>query len=223
MQTKLHTSFSVIYFIVVIDTIVCSSIETLMPMYYFTKPAIVTLLVIYFWLQSFHLDNRTRHITLLALIFSLVGDILLMFSDKSPNYFIGGLVAFLLAHLMYISVFLRLRNKATSPLSILVVLVIYAIGMFYFLKDGLGEMLFPILAYILVILAMVVSAFLRKRLGNINSYNLVFAGAILFMISDSLLALNKFSTPLPFSEISIMLTYASAQYLIVLGILNQKD
>ncbi|MCK5400520.1 MAG: lysoplasmalogenase [Flavobacteriaceae bacterium] len=222
MQSKLHTSFSVVYFIVVIDTIICSSIEKLMPMYYFTKPAILTLLVIYFWLQSTHLNKRTRYITVLALLFSLIGDVLLMFVDKSSNFFIGGLIAFLLAHLMYISVFLKSRNKNANPFSIIVVLLIYASGLFYLIKDGLGEMLIPVLLYLIVILTMAITAFLRKRLASSNSYNLVFAGAIFFMISDSLLALNKFYETLPLSNISIMLTYALAQYLIVSGILKQE-
>jgi uncharacterized membrane protein YhhN len=52
---------------------------------------------------------------------------------------------------------------------------------------------------------------------------LILAGAAFFMISDSLLALNKFYEPLPFSNISIISTYALAQYSIVLGILKQND
>jgi uncharacterized membrane protein YhhN len=95
--------------------------------------------------------------------------------------------------------------------------------MFYFLKDGLHDMLIPVMVYMFVILLMATTAFLRKGIVNNLSYTLVFVGAIFFMISDSLLALNKFHEPLPFSNISIMLTYSIAQYLIVLGILKQKN
>ena len=145
-----------------------------------------------------------------------------MFVSKSANFFLSGLGAFLLAHIMYVLVFLKSRNKAANSLPIVVILLMYASVIFYFLKDGLGDMLIPVLAYLLVILIMAATAFIRKR-SNIDSYKLVFAGAVFFMISDSLLALNKFYEPLPFSNISIMLTYALAQYLIVLGILKQKD
>ena len=145
-----------------------------------------------------------------------------MFVSKSAKFFMSGLVAFLLAHLMYISVFYKSRNKTANTLPIVVILLIYASGIFYFLKDGLGVMLFPVIAYLLVILVMAATAFLRKR-SNRNSYILIFAGAVFFMISDSLLALNKFYEPLPLSNISIILTYALAQYFIVLGILKQKD
>ncbi|MBE9489796.1 MAG: lysoplasmalogenase [Bacteroidetes bacterium] len=222
MQSKLRTTFSVVYFIIVIDAIVCNSIESLSPMYFYFKPAILTSLIVYFWLRSRHLNKITKNITLLALVFSLLGDVLLMFVDKSPNFFIGGLVSFLFAHLMYILVFLKSRNKTATFFPIVVLLLIYASGMFYYLKDGLGNMMIPVIAYMIVILFMLATAFLRKRSKTTNSYNLVFAGAVFFMISDSLLALNKFYQPLPFSSISIMFTYALAQYLIVLGILKQK-
>ena len=59
-----------------------------------------------------------------------------------------------------------------------------------------------------------------KGMVNQTSYNLVFIGAIFFMLSDSILAANKFYQPIPLSNISIMVTYALAQYLIVLGILK---
>lgn len=222
MLTKTETSFSILFFIIVIAELICGSIESLSQFHYFTKPLILISLIIFFCKQSKHLDKRIRNITLIALIFSLTGDILLMFVNTNPNFFIGGLIAFLLAHLMYISVFYKSRNKTASPFPITIILLMYASGIFYFLKDGLGDMLIPVLVYLLVILIMAATAFIRKR-SNRNSYILIFAGAIFFMISDSLLALNKFHEPLPFSNISIILTYALAQYFIVLGVLKQKD
>ena len=121
---------------------------------------------------------------------------------------------------MYILVFLKHRNKTRQPLGFLVVLLVYASFLFYTLYSGLGEMLIPVTIYMLVILTMATSAYLRKGEVNKLSYNFIFAGAILFMISDSLLAVNKFQMPLPLANISIMLTYALAQFLIVLGILK---
>ena len=93
-------------------------------------------------------------------------------------------------------------------------------SLFYFLKDGLGVMLLPVVIYMLVILSMSTSAYLRKDKANILSYGLVFLGAIFFMISDSILALNKFYETIQLANILIMTTYALAQYLIVLGILK---
>lgn len=94
--------------------------------------------------------------------------------------------------------------------------------LFYVMFDGLGDMLYPVTVYMLVILTMAVTAFLRQGKVLPISYTLVFLGALLFMLSDSILALNKFYKPLPLSNISIMLTYALAQYFIVLGLLKNK-
>ncbi len=222
MLTKTEKSFSALFFIIVIVELVFGSTESLSQLHYFSKPLILIALIVFFYKQSKHLNKSIRVITLLALMFSLIGDVLLMFVNKSANFFMSGLVAFLIAHIMYISVFYKSRNKTANKLPIIVILLIYASGLFYFLIDGLGEMLIPVLLYLLVILTMATTAFIRKR-SNKNSYKLVFIGAVFFMISDSLLALNKFYEPLPFSNISIILTYALAQYLIVLGILKQKD
>ena len=161
--------------------------------------------------------------TLLALLFSLAGDVLLMFIDISASFFLSGLVAFLLAHIMYIMVFLDKKNSKKTALIFITVLLIYAIGIFYLLKDGLGDMLIPVIVYMLVILTMVLTSTMRKDNVSKQSYNLVFLGAIFFVISDSFLAINKFYQPVPLSKIIIMSTYSLAQYLIVLGLLKQHD
>ena len=124
---------------------------------------------------------------------------------------------------MYVLLFLKHRNTDKSPFGFIALLLIFAASLFYFLKDGLGVMLIPVVVYMVVILAMSTTAYLRKNKANTLSYGLVFLGALFFMASDSILALNKFHQPIPWSNISIMVTYAIAQYLIVLGVLKLKD
>ena len=222
MLTNTEKQFSILFFVIVLFEIISGSTESLQIVHYIAKPAIVISLMFLFIKTSEGISKSIKRITLLALGFSVLGDILLMFVDQSPHFFTVGLVAFLLAHIMYIVVFLRHRNKQKSILSFVILLLVYASGLFYLLKDGLGEMFVPVIIYMIVILSMATTAFMRKGIVNSNSYNLVFIGAIFFMISDSILALNKFYQPIPFSNISIMLTYALAQYLIVLGILKLK-
>lgn len=223
MRQKILTPFSIVYFIMVINTIICSYDIPLSTMYYVSKPAILTLLIIFYSKQSQSEPMKIRSITLGALILSLIGDILLMFTATSELYFIGGLIAFLLAHIMYILVFLKQRHQQTSTLPITLLLLIYGAGIFYILKDGLNDLLIPVIIYMLVILTMAVTAFLRKGNVSKSSFNLVFFGAIFFLISDSLLALNKFYEPMASSGVTVMLTYGIAQYLIVLGLLKQKS
>ena len=76
--------------------------------------------------------------------------------------------------------------------------------------------------YAFVISLMAVMAVNRKGRVNTLSFNLIFYGAILFLLSDSILAYNKFVSPIGFSGLAIMSTYMAAQYLIVIGVVERK-
>lgn len=185
-----------------------------------TKPLLVSFLLLYFLLNR--AETKTRFLISLALLFSLLGDVLLLFTDRSENYFMFGLLAFLLAHIFYIIQFSRERNKNIGILKPLGSLLIFGGLFFYFLKDDLGSMLLPVCVYMIIILMMAFFAFLRK--GNIpkKSFELVFTGAILFLISDATLAIDKFHSPISNAGILIMGTYGLAQLFIVLGILKSS-
>ena len=222
MKRTINQKFVIIFTIIVLAELFLMNIESLFSLHYFTKPLIVGALIAYFIPHSKHLDKSTKNLTLLALVFSVIGDMLLMFTDVSPNYFTIGLVAFLLAHVMYILVFLKKRNSNQKPYTTIVLLAIYGCILFYALKGGLGDMLVPVLVYMLVILTMAVTAFCRK--GNVikQSFYLVFIGALFFIFSDSLIALDKFYMPIPYARTGIILSYAFAQLLIVSGIIKQE-
>lgn len=222
MFTNLDIRFSILFFLIVISEIITGSIANLQHLHYFTKPAIVLSLIIFFSLSSNGLNLYKRNLTIAALVLSLTGDIALMFVERSPHFFTIGLLAFFLAHIMYCLVFFKSKGYRKSVFGYLLLLLIYASGLFYLLKDGLGAMLIPVVLYMVVIITMAAAAFLRRQDVNSMSYFMVLLGAILFMISDSILALNKFYRPIYLSHISIMTTYALAQYLIVLGILKNK-
>ena len=220
MLTNTEKKFTILFFIIVLIELLTGSTESLKNVHYLAKPAIVISLIFLVVKTSESLSKPIKKLLLLALVFSLLGDVLLLFVDQSEHFFTLGLVAFLTAHIMYVLLFLKHRNKENSPYGFIVLLLIYAASLFYFLKDGLGEMLIPVVVYMLVILTMATTAYLRKNNVNVLSYGLVFLGALFFMVSDSILALNKFYQPIPWSNISIMVTYAIAQYLIVIGILK---
>ena len=192
-------------------------------LHYFSKPLIVISILIFFYSQSQILEKPIKTIMLLALVFSLIGDVALLFDAVNPLYFIIGLASFLLAQIMYVIVFLKQRALKKSPIAFIGLMIIYAAFLFYMVNDGLGDLLIPVIVYMIVILSMSTSAFLRKKQLNTKSYNWVFIGALLFMLSDSILALNKFYQPLSLSSIFIMSTYALAQYCIVIGILKHNE
>jgi uncharacterized membrane protein YhhN len=89
---------------------------------------------------------------------------------------------------------------------------------FYMINPNLGALKIPVIIYIIVIVSMVTTA--RERYGKCNpaSFWQVFIGAILFFISDGVIALDKFYLPIPDAGIIIMGTYAIAQLMIVMGI-----
>ena len=221
-QNKAVILFLIIYTLILIFELIFDNTESLKSCHYITKPLLVFSLIIFFLKQNLHQDTKTKQLVLSALIFSLLGDILLMFTETNSLFFIGGLLAFLTAHVMYILIFLKKRNNTKKALPFMLLLLVYAIGLFYFLKDGLGDLFIPVIIYMFVILMMVNTAFLRQ--GNVpkNSYILVFLGALFFITSDSLLALNKFYHPLPLANVWIMTTYAFAQLFIVLGLKKQQ-
>ena len=222
MRRPIKQKFVAVFAIIVLAEIFLMNIESVSSLHSFTKPLIVGSLIAYFIPNSKHLNKSTKNLTLLALIFSVIGDMFLMYTDEYPNYFTSGLVAFLLAHIMYILVFLKKRNPKVKPYGFIALIILYGSILFYVLKNGLGNMLIPVLVYMLVILIMATTAFWRK--GNVNkqSFYLVFIGALFFIFSDSLIALDKFYIPITLARTGIIITYAFAQLLIVSGIIKQQ-
>ena len=92
-----------------------------------------------------------------------------------------------------------------------------------FISSNLGTMRYPVILYMVIIMLMFLAATHRQKEVGKLSYNLILIGAILFVVSDSILALNKFYKPILYPQISIMLTYGLAQLLITLGILRQDN
>lgn len=190
-----------------------------------SKPILLLSLLVYFTINAKSNRNTTFYLLWGALFCSLLGDIFLLFENLSSHFFTFGLASFLIAHLLFAFTFIKKWNKNLVSNFWWVVLLLFSYGfiLFYILKDSLGALKIPVIAYILGILAMVVTAYRRK--GNVpqSSFNLVFVGALFFVLSDSVLAINKFMVAIPQSHIIIMATYATAQYLITKGILKQGD
>ncbi|MDW5288213.1 lysoplasmalogenase [Formosa sp. PL04] len=218
MLTKTDYKFVKIYLLVLVFELVFTNISSLSAIHYITKPALLVTLIMFFYKTSKSIDPFVKRFTLLGLIFSLIGDILLMFDNINSMFFTLGLSAFLIAHIMYILVFLKDRRAYKKGFFFLVALTLYGLIFLHFLKPNLGSLLTPVIIYVLAILGMTTTAFLRQKKGSETSYYLILIGALLFMLSDSLLAIHKFINPIPFEHILIMSTYGIAQLLLVLGI-----
>ncbi len=148
-----------------------------------------------------------------AAVFSLGGDIFLMLPG---DYFIAGLASFLVAHVFYIALFRQTQPWFPSKGALAGVLGFGAV-MYAILWGSLGD---PILkgavaAYVTVISLMAAQAIGRAKVRGDTASRWVAIGACVFMLSDSLIAVNKFLMPVPLSALWILLTYFAAQMLIV--------
>lgn len=163
--------------------------------------------------------RRADALLLAALAFSLAGDAFLMF----PGYFIPGLVAFLLAHLAYIALFHQGLPWFPSRRALVATLGL-GVAMYGFLwLGGLPAGLrAPVAAYVLVIALMAAQAIGRASVQRDRAALAVALGSGFFMLSDSLLATNRFVSPLPMSQLWVLSTYYAAQALIVAGMLRGR-
>lgn len=143
-----------------------------------------------------------------GLVLSAGGDISLSF--KGEKFFLMGLGFFLVAHVVYVINFAEYAEYSSDKLIILIVLAVFAVGMAVLLYPKLGEMKIPVFVYISVILAMGVSA----ALSHPPKPNLLLIGAIVFMLSDSMIAIDRFLVNVSWSKYFIMITYYAAQFMI---------
>jgi uncharacterized membrane protein YhhN len=193
---------------------------------WYLKPFLIPLLIL---AVTFSENFPSKKMLTIALLFSWIGDVILMFSDRGELYFIFGLVAFLLSHIVYIIVFNKqqitrtIENKTNYWVGISFILVYFA-AMVFTLFPKLGPLKIPVLVYAIVISSMLYFAFKGSFIWTKLPNNPILLGAVFFVTSDSILAFNKFYSPIPFDSFLIMLTYIAAQYFIVNGILklNQK-
>lgn len=165
------------------------------------------------------LRDRDNVILGIALAFSSLGDALLDLDPERP--FINGLLAFLVAHLIYILLFVRnwiwpLRPKRWQ-LALVAAVLIYSMLLSQWLAPSLGAVAGEVMIYVCVITVMAMSAILAGF-----SKPWVYMGVILFLISDSILAINKFKAPVPLGGYLVWATYCLAQYGIAIGFLREK-
>lgn len=186
---------------------------------YFSKPVIISSLLIYFLLQTKDTANGLVKWVALALVFSLMGDVLLMFVPKKDIFFLLGLSAFLIAHIFYIIFFhlVRIREKVKSNIWLLLIVVVYYAALIILLSPHLYEMMLPVRIYGIVISFMLMLAMHMLFIKNKTAGKWMMLGALLFVISDSVLAIDKFYKPFEQAGVIIMLTYGLAQLFIVKG------
>jgi uncharacterized membrane protein YhhN len=189
------------------------------------KALIIPVLIILFKVTVRNENTISHWLIFAALFFSWAGDVALGIIRHQETMFMLGLVCFLLTHVLYVIVFFRTPGRNLPPKKFLysvIPVLLYGLVLLYILYDDLGEMKIPVIIYTTVILAMVSAAINRIEKVNRTSFYLVLIGAVLFLSSDSMLAIDKFSHPFQFASPMIMFTYIAGQFLIVMGYIRQR-
>lgn len=158
------------------------------------------------WCIAYFCFLQRNYLLTLGLLMGSIGDILL--TQEGETFFLFGLLSFLIGHILYALYFLTnfKINKQSVYLSIFV--LVLALGISFFIIPNIEKKLYiPIIFYITMITIMTLSTLFYK---NFNYYS--FLGAVLFLISDTLIAINKFISPIPYAQIGIMFLYYLGQW-----------
>ena len=148
-----------------------------------------------------------------SLLFCAAADIALELA--AGKYFVAGLGLFLVAHILFIITFSRDFKFKKSKIPVIVLLIVYSKMMAFVMTPFLKEMAIPVYIYMTAITLMGIFASLRAARNDFTLY-----GAISFIVSDSVLAINKFMMPVPAADYAVMITYYLALFLIVYGFLR---
>lgn len=195
-------------------------------MEYFVKPLIMIWIAVYFML--FAKKTAFTIPVLLAFFFSWMGDNLLMLSGKNELFFFAGVGGFFCAQVAYIYTFSKFSETGGKGYLqknpwLSVFFLAYVAGILVLLFPGLEGMMKPIITiYALSLILMSMMALNRSGRVGAMSFKLVFIGSLLFLLSDSMIAFNKFHSEIPLAGFLIMVTYISAQYMIMRGLILEK-
>jgi uncharacterized membrane protein YhhN len=175
-----------------------------------SKQLLMPALLIALLLAAPKLRSATLVLAALGIVFSWFGDVLLQ--SPAELGFLIGLAAFLVAHLFYISTFITVGSGRLSAWTALY--LVWYVALLILLVPQLGALTTPVVVYGAVLGS---AAVLATRVNMITGW-----GAALFLVSDSVLAIDRFAPQLsiPFVDFLIMATYLAGEGLIVLGIIQ---
>jgi uncharacterized membrane protein YhhN len=186
----------------------------------------VLMIVFFFYSQNKSSLHYGKYVWA-ALLLAWLGDIFLL--NTNTVCFLAGMLSFLAMHIIYASVFFQLNPihpKQLQPIVVpAIVLAVVCYSIFQRIQSNLGVLQIPVLVYMTVICCMFLLAL--NVMGNKNYNHLatryLVPGALLFIVSDSLLALNMFYYHYNALGIAVMLTYGGAQYVLVEGMKRVVD
>lgn len=192
-----------------------------------TKPLLMPLLFIWLYNEAKGRQRFFSQTIRAGLLFSMLGDILLMFAGSRYGqlFFLLGLAAFLCTHFCYMGGFFREVNLKNGllrrqPLLVAPFVAFLAVFLAWLWPDIPAGMQLPVAVYGAAISTMALSVVNARHHFTGSIFNQLLAGALLFMFSDCLIAVNKFGHPFPGARVVIMATYIAGQLLLVHGVIR---
>ncbi len=218
MSTKAKNILNLFFIALAIECF--ANVLRLLPIQFISKPSLMILLAIYL-LKSLKKPSTDRNLLLLALFFSWLGDVILLIDKVYKFVFVFGLASFLFAHITYVVYFWRIGKRNISGLKpnllYFIGALIYSISFYLYIFSSLGNLKLPVLFYTLVISLMLIFSLHAFNYKKQPFGKICIAGTMLFAISDSILAYNRFVSPIPLGSVLVMLTYSISQLLITEG------
>lgn len=188
--------------LIVLSAVVSIMLDHVENEWYAISKPLTTLLIIVLPFFRNEADTKFRRMLIVALCFCLLGDVLLL----KNAYFVFGLGSFLIAHVCFAIGFIGLGGFQRNP-GIAVVLLLIGIGLYSWLYPDLGALKYPVAAYVLVILFMAWQGIGIYVVEKTKAFGLIAFGTVLFLFSDSMIAVDRFKAPFEFSGMVILATY----------------
>jgi uncharacterized membrane protein YhhN len=182
--------------------------------FYLLKPLTTVLIMALAPVAPAPVSRGYQALVCAGLLFSLAGDVFLMLPR---DRFVAGLASFLVAHLFYIASFAPRPFRLAAPL-VLVALLAYGAVLLRALWPRLGGLRAPVAVYAAVLLGMAWQAAARWDVDDTGRALLAALGAGLFVVSDSVLAWERFREPRAYGHAVVLATYYAAQWLIALSV-----
>jgi len=208
----------------------CSLLFDFLIVHYVLKPLFMVTLMVFHRQQVKDKFGFLSRMVQFGLFFSWIGDIALMLDEHVPILFVVGLGAFLIAHVGYALGFIRTITDSGKPIklgqSTLMALpfALFTGFFFFYIKDGIPSDLFvPVLAYTVVISFMGITSALRQGHVEQNSYKWILVGATLFILSDCVIAVNKFYYDFDYDAVLNMTLYLTGQFMITVGAVKYSN
>ena len=166
------------------------------------KPLTTILVILIPLLQPVKIHKKYSQLIIVALLFCLIGDVFLL----SKNHFIFGLASFLIAHVIFTLGFISINGWKSYPLPLIVLLTVGA-AYYLFMYNSLNELAIPVLFYFVFIILMCWQGINLYIWRKEFVFKLIAIAVVLFLVSDSIIALDKFKMAFEASGLLVLATY----------------